>query len=107
MTLSLDNPLLLIPVSALGYALATVAMKGMAGNPSALMLIAIATLFAVAIGVEILVLRKQGIAFTYVAILALEALVLIAIALAFGETMQPREWLGAGVILLGVALLWA
>lgn len=107
MSATLNSSFLLIFLSALGYAAATLAMKNMAGTPSIVALVLIFVFFAGAIVFEIFVLKQERLAFTYVAILGLEALLLIGISVAIGEGLSAREWAGAVLVLVGAAVLWA
>ncbi|PIB26744.1 hypothetical protein BFP76_10835 [Amylibacter kogurei] len=106
MMLTFQNPVFLIALSALGYALATLAMKHMADTPSIWPLIFIIGFFALAILFEVIVLRQENLAFTYVAILALEAMLVVVISVFIGETLSMREITGGVIVLIGAAILW-
>jgi drug/metabolite transporter (DMT)-like permease len=95
----------LILLSALGYAGATVVMArfGSQGVVSLVPVVAVALLLAVL--AEIAALRHLPIAIVYLAILGIETLLVLAAATWLGQSVGPREVVGAVLILSGALVL--
>jgi len=104
-SLTLGNAVLLLIVTATGYAVATLGMKLAAGQttPSALALIVFG-LAAAAIA-EIFLLRGSSMAVIYFGILAAESLLILAFALAIGDQISFQQLAGAALVLGGIAMV--
>ena len=94
-------------LSAVGYVLATVAMKYWDSSPK----IAIAALIVIclvsAVHFEIIALRGSALALTSVLIIGIETLLAFALGSAlFGETYSKTTIAGAVLVLAGVALIY-
>ncbi|GHF59862.1 5-aminolevulinate synthase [Seohaeicola zhoushanensis] len=95
------NPLtipMLIALTAAGYALATSGV-----TPQSAALVALGLLAAVT--AEILLLRNSDLSVIYLAIIALETLIVLALAAWLGEAITPQRIAGAGLVLSGMALV--
>ncbi len=101
------RPGFLIVAAALGYVAATYLMKLVAqsGNCGYVGMIAPALLLSVV--AEILLLRRVELGLAYIAIIAVETLLVLAIASAIGEGLSPREWLGGSLVIAGTLLVSA
>ena len=103
-TLFGDKTLLTL-VAALGYGLATILMKTLSDRvdlilPTMLAIVLLATVFA-----EIALLRKVDLGLAYIAIIATESLLVLGYALWIGEGLSVREWMGAGFVIAGAAMV--
>ncbi|WP_102107498.1 hypothetical protein [Oceaniglobus roseus] len=107
MTDLLFRPAPLVLISALGYAGATLAMKASAHSPAPALLALVAFCLGTAVMAEIAAMRRLALGVTYVTILGLETLAVLAAACLLGDQFGPREMLGGACILLGTLILAA
>jgi len=107
MSILLAKPIFLIVICAIAYAVATFAMKQASDAPNVLLYAMIALCFSVAAITEIIVLRQMNLGIAYILILATESLLVVSLAGLVGEGFGPRELAGAGLVLVGTAILSA
>jgi len=97
--------LLLVVVSALGYALAAIGMKLASTAVTAMALGVIVLGFAAAALAEVMLLRKADLGVIYVTIIGVETLMVRAFAALIGEGPDLRTLGGAGLAIAGIALI--
>jgi multidrug transporter EmrE-like cation transporter len=104
--LALLGPAALVAGAAATYAGSMVLMKFWDAHGGPLLALAIAGAVVLAVILEIAALREMKLGLVYVAVLGVEAvLVMLAAHGLFGETFTPRELAGAGIIVAGVAVM--
>ncbi len=105
MQMGLAATAMLMTMTAVGYAVATLGMKlaseQLTTPAMALMVIGLAG----AALAEIILLRQANLAVVYLGIIAFESLLVLLIAAAVGDTLGPRQLAGAAMLLLGVVLV--
>ncbi|WP_425070318.1 5-aminolevulinate synthase [Sagittula sp. S175] len=107
--LSLSNPLIsplpLIVLTAAGYFVATVGMKGAAGG--ALVTGGIIALlgFLLAFAAEVLLMRNTHLSVLYILIIGVETVLVLGFAMGIGEGLSFRQAIGAGLVLTGLAIV--
>ena len=97
--------LLLVVVSALGYAIATIGMKLASTNVTGVAVAVIVAGFVAATLAEIVLLRKADLGVIYITIIGAETLMVLAFAALIGEGPDLRTLGGAGLVLAGIALI--
>jgi small multidrug resistance pump len=97
--------LLLVVVSALGYAIATIGMKLASTSITVVALAVIVAGFVAAALAEIALLRKADLGVIYITIIGVETLMVLAFAALIGEGPDLRTLGGAGLVLAGIALI--
>ena len=97
--------LVLIVLSAGGYALATVGMKLALTASLPLAVLVIVTGFALAGVGEIVLLRQAPLSVVYLTIMGVETLLVLGYAAMIGEGLDLRGILGGGLVLAGLALV--
>jgi multidrug transporter EmrE-like cation transporter len=105
--LGVRHPLIAAAIlgSAAFYVGAMTLMKLWDALPPVAVGLALAICVVAAVWLEIVALRGARLGMVYVAILGAEAVLLMLVArFGFGEVLAPREWLGVGLILGGVAV---
>lgn len=102
----LSKPIHLIGLSSLCYVIATVAMKQAASGAGLAAFLVLAACLAGAAAFEILTLRLITLGGTYLAILAVETLLILGLAAAIGEGLSPREIAGAAFVMVGAVILF-
>ncbi len=95
----------LVGLTAIGYAVATAGMKLSTGAPTGLGLALVVGGLLLAVIAEITLLRGNNLAIVYLAIIAVESLLVLCFAIAIGETLNMQQIAGAGLLLGGVALV--
>lgn len=95
----------LVLMSALGYAGATILMARLGTGAAPVLAAVIGAALLVAVLAEIAALRHLPIAIVYLAILGTETLLVLGAATFFGQTLGPRELLGAVLVLSGTLVL--
>lgn len=91
--------------AAVLYTAAMVAMKLWGAAPAVVVAAVIAVTLLGAVGLEIMALRMDRLGMVYIAILAAETLMIMGVAhFGFGESLSPREALGAAFIVAGAAI---
>ena len=97
--------LLLVIVSALGYAIATIGMKLASTNVTAVAVGVIVAGFIAATLAEVVLLRKADLGVIYITIIGAETLMVLAFAALIGEGPDLRTLGGAGLVLAGIAII--
>lgn len=103
--MSLRVSVALVLLAAGGYALATAGMKLAAHGQvsrTAIVLIVIGFLFAAS--AEVILMTRSELAVVYVAVISTETLLVLMLAFAFGEHLNPRQIAGGILALVGVGL---
>ncbi|WP_324754536.1 5-aminolevulinate synthase [Roseovarius sp. Pro17] len=98
---------LLVAASAGGYAIATVGMKSSSNGQIALGLTLGVIGFVLAFGAEVVMLRRYDLSLVYVAVIAAESMLVLAWAYYIGEGLSPRQYLGAFMVVAGLAAVAA
>ena len=95
----------LILVAALAYAFATLGIKmaSFALSPAAVVVIFAG--FGLATLAEIILLRRADLGVIYMTVIAVETIAVLGIAAAIGEGLNPRQMMGAGLVLAGILLV--
>lgn len=102
---TVNSTLPLILVTAFGYVLATVGMKGAA---SGLLLpgIALAVVgFLLAFAAEVALMRQTHLSIIYILVLGVETVIILGFAFGIGEGFTLRQALGAIIVLGGLAIV--
>lgn len=100
--------MILVVGSALAYTGSMAAMKAWAVEPGLRAGLFILICLAVAIPLEILLLRTQRLGMIYVSILAVEVVLIALVSvLIFREGYSVREVCGCGLVIAGTALAWS
>lgn len=97
--------ILLITVSALGYAIATIGLKMGSTTLSFTALGLIALGFGAAALSEIEILRHVDLGIVYISIIGLETLIVLSYAWYIGEALSLRQIGGATMVLAGLAVV--
>lgn len=97
--------LVLVVISAFGYAIATIGMKLASTSVTAVALGVIVTGFVAAALAEIVLLRKADLGVIYITIIGVETLMVLAFAALIGEGPDLRTLGGAGLVIAGIALI--
>lgn len=103
LTLGLSK-FILVAVAATGYAVATYCMKHAAATGSLPAVGYAMVIFQLVVIAEVLLLRDMDLSNAYLMIMGVETLMIVAMAVWFGETFSWREIAG-GVMVLGGLLL--
>ncbi len=101
----LTKPIFLVFICGTGYAAATLAMKTASTTPGMIVAAAIAFCLSAAVIAEVILLQRTQLGLAYVAILAAETVLVLAVAALFGEGLAPREWIGATLVLIGAGVI--
>jgi drug/metabolite transporter (DMT)-like permease len=99
------KPLFLITLCALGYAVATVAMKMASDTPHIIIYAAIAACLVAAVAGEVLLLQRTHLGIAYIAILGVETVIVLLVAAFMGEGLSGREVAGGLIVLVGAGVL--
>ncbi|MEL6266356.1 MAG: hypothetical protein AAFR52_12035 [Pseudomonadota bacterium] len=98
----------LVVGSALAYTGSMVAMKLWTKSPEPWMALIIVLTLALAVTLEVAILRTERLGMIYVSILAVEVvLIALATTLFLGESFSMREMLGCCLVVAGTALAWS
>lgn len=93
-----------IMVAAIGYTVATIGMKfASLGSVSVAGALIVAG-FALATLAEVFLLRRGDLTVVYVTITGIETLMILAAAILLGEVVDLRRMVGAGCVVVGIAL---
>jgi multidrug transporter EmrE-like cation transporter len=101
----LFRPVLLVLLCAAAYVVATYSMKLAATSPTPMIVGIICACLSCAVVAEVQLLRHYPISLAYVAILAIESLMILGIAYAIGEGLGSKQMLGAVLVLVGTLLV--
>jgi len=96
---------LLIALTAMGYAVATAGMKLSTDGTSIMALTLMAGGLTIAVIAEIALLRHVDMAMVYLAIIALETILILGLALLLGDGLTLGQVLGAGLVVTGLSLV--
>ncbi len=99
--------LVLVLVSALGYAIATIGMKLASSSLTALAVGLVVLGFVAATLAEVSLLRKADLGVIYITIVGAETLLVLSFAALIGEGPDLRTLAGAGLVVAGIALVSA
>ncbi|WP_425098291.1 5-aminolevulinate synthase [Tropicibacter sp. S64] len=108
MNLVSNTPSLAIPfvlATAIGYALATVGMKSVAGGTVPLGFAVAVFGFALAFLSEIILMRRFDVSIIYVSIIAAETVMVLVWAQYIGEGLGPRQLFGAALVVGGMVFV--
>jgi len=96
---------LLVLAASLGYSAATIGMK-MASQSWGLMAVFMLLIgFTAATFAEIILMRGINLGVLYLIIIAVETLIVLSYAISIGEGLNPRQMVGAGFVLVGLAVV--
>lgn len=104
-TLSYASIALLIGLTALGYAVATLGMKLATGGLNLIAFGLVILGLAAAVVAEIVLLRGANLAIIYLAIIASETVLVLIFAAFLGDKLNPQQLAGAAFVLGGMALV--
>ncbi len=90
---------------AVGYAVATAGMKVASNGLTAFGLALVTLGFAAAFMAEITLLRRVDLAAAYIVIMAVESLLVLGYAVWLGEGLNPRQTVGAALVIGGLAAI--
>lgn len=103
--LSMTTTVILMALTAGGYAVATLGMKIASYQLSALAMALMAMGLAGAALAEITLLRQANLSVIYLGIIAVESLLVLTIAALIGDRLTPLQLSGAALVLVGMALV--
>jgi len=95
---------IVITLAAVGYSIATVGLKLAAQDEYPLATVLILSGFTLATLTEIVLLRRGDLTLVYITIIGAETLMILIAAAVLGETIDLKHLLGAGCVVLGIAL---
>lgn len=96
--------IVIIVIAAFGYTIATVGMKYAALDRYPVALVLILSGFVLATVAEVFLLRRGDLTVVYVTIIGVETLMILIAAAALGEVVDLRRMIGAGCVVIGIAL---
>ncbi len=96
--------IVIIVIAALGYTVATIGMKYAALNSYPIAMALIMAGFILATVAEVFLLRRGDLTVVYVTIIGVETLMILAAAAMLGEIVDLRRMMGAGCVVVGIAL---
>jgi hypothetical protein len=105
MEMFVPKTVLLTALAALSYATATYGIKLASHSPGVTSLIIIVTGLALAVGAETVLLRHASLGIVYLAVIAVETLLVLVLAASLGEGLTLRQFGGAALVLAGLAVL--
>lgn len=94
----------IIVISALGYTVATIGMKFAAIDSYPTAIVLIVGGFFLATIAEVFLLRRGDLTVVYVTIIGVETLMILCAAAIMGEIIDLRRIVGAGCVVVGIAL---
>jgi multidrug transporter EmrE-like cation transporter len=97
--------LVLVLLSAIGYAIATIGMKLASNNWTLVAVAIIVAGFVAATLAEVVLLKKADLGVIYVTIVGAETLMVLAFAAAIGEAPDLRTVAGAALVVAGIVLV--
>ena len=103
--LNISMAVILMALTAFGYAMATVGMKVASGGVNAPALALISVGLGVAVLAEVVLLRHADLEVIYIGIVVVESLLVLAYAAHVGGPLTSPQILGAGMVLGGFALV--
>ncbi|HHI69844.1 MAG TPA: 5-aminolevulinate synthase [Rhodobacteraceae bacterium] len=96
---------ILILAASLGYSGATIGMKMASGAWSATAVLFLLSGFLAATFAEIILMRGINLGALYLIIIAVETLIVLAYAFSIGEGLTTQQIVGAGFVLVGLAIV--
>lgn len=103
--ISMTTTVILMALTAVGYAIATLGMKLASDQLNALALALMATGLAGAALAEITLLRQANLSVIYLGIIAVETLLVLSIAALIGDRLTPVQLSGGALVLVGMILV--
>lgn len=100
-------PVVLIFLTAIGYAIATIGMKILSTSITPMGYVLLFSGILIFIFAEISLLRQSHLALAYIAIIAAETLLVVGYSTVIGEMLSLRQALGAGLVFVGFVTLTA
>ena len=100
-----SSRIFLVLIAAVGYALASILMKLAATSHTHAMLGVIIAVFAMTAVAEIVLLKNTDLSKAYIAIIAMETLMVLAVAIWLGERLGTRDVIGALMVLGGTLMV--
>lgn len=94
----------IIVIAAPGYTVATVGMKFAALGSYPVGMVLILAGFILATVAEVFLLRRGDLTVVYVTIIGIETLMILGAAVMLGEIVDLRRMMGAGCVVVGIAL---
>lgn len=104
-SLTLFSTLILIGLTAAGYAAATAGMKLATTGPTFAAMTLVLLGLTAAVIAEICLLRHASLPVIYLAIIAFETLLVLLFASAIGERPSVQQLSGAGLVLVGMVMV--
>lgn len=102
-----QSPLPLILITALGYVLATLGMKGAANGALILGGLLAFGGFLAAFVAEVILMRQTHLSVLYLLIIGVETILILGFAFGIGEGLSLRQAIGASLVLTGLAIVAA
>lgn len=99
------KPAFLILAASLGYSGATIGMKIASDIWSGTAVLFLLSGFLAATFAEIILMREINLGVLYLVIIAVETLIVLTYAFSIGEGLTPRQIVGAGFVLIGLAVV--
>ncbi|WP_424986840.1 hypothetical protein [Microbulbifer sp. S227A] len=103
--LNMTATLLLMALTATGYAIATLGMKLASDQVNAFAVALMAAGLAGAALAEIILLRQASLPVIYLGIVAVESLLVLSVAAMIGDRLTPVQLSGGALVLLGMILV--
>ncbi len=95
----------LVLLTAAGYVIATVGMKGCASGWLLTGIVLAVLGFGIAFLAEVVLMRQTELSVLYVAILGVETILILGIAFSIGEGFDLRQAFGAGLVIVGLVVV--
>ena len=95
----------LILAASLGYSLGTIGMKIASNSVSTAAIVLVCAGFAAATLAEIVLMRGITLGVLYLTIIAIETLMVLAVAFGIGEGLSPPQMLGGALVLAGLGVI--
>ncbi|MDU9003667.1 5-aminolevulinate synthase [Sedimentitalea todarodis] len=103
--INMTTTVILMALTASGYAIATLGMKLASYQLNALALVLMATGLAGAALAEITLLRQANLSVIYLGIIAVESLLVLSVAAVIGDRLTPVQLSGGAMVLVGMILV--
>ncbi|MEO9780212.1 MAG: 5-aminolevulinate synthase [Sedimentitalea sp.] len=103
--ISMTTTVILMALTASGYAIATLGMKIASDQINALALALMATGLAGAALAEITLLRQANLSVIYLGIIAVETILVLSVAALIGDRLTPLQLSGGALVLVGMILV--
>lgn len=103
--ISMTTTVILMALTASGYAIATLGMKIASDQMNALALALMATGLAGAALAEITLLRQANLSVIYLGIIGVETILVLSVAALIGDRLTPVQLSGGALVLVGMILV--